>query len=309
MTEENIVQLPTLLERLAGKLKGCLTKEAANREEWIALQEDKCATLVEIRDQFPANIEFGQWCDTNGFGSDVINHQERAAAIAMGKEPEALHACLTATTRSSLEAIYRFEFDRFTNVRKTTAPRKQKDTGKPSPQMQRALDAYDTLKAHGEPITSQAIRDLANVSDTPVRRVLALKSEEAKLDPLTPAEMRVTQLKRYELAIKQARIEIRQELQNEVYKELDIFVARHKERIERAERTLAAYKGVMSHGMFRMIRACLHPDHNTFKFAAEALQAFSELEAVLVKPEPPASNAPPLPSTVAELMALRRGRR
>jgi len=174
--------------------------------------------------------------------------------------------------------------------------------------MQRALDAYDELEAKGEAITARAIEERAQVSNTPVRRVFALKNEEAKLDPLTPAEMRATMQKRYELAIRKARLEIREELKEEVYRELDGLVRRVKERSDRADRVLQNFKGVMSKDAFRKIRACLHPDHNSFKFAAEALQTFSELESVLVKPDDPIYRGPPLPTTAAELMARRRRR-
>ena len=39
MDNENIVQMPTLLERLATKLKTCLSQEASNRQEWIRSEE------------------------------------------------------------------------------------------------------------------------------------------------------------------------------------------------------------------------------------------------------------------------------
>jgi hypothetical protein len=308
MADENVVQLPTLLERLADKLRAYLKRDTTNRNEWIEIQEGICLTLAEARGQFPADIEFGQWCDDNGFGQSVLRHETRAAAIAMGRNPEVLRSCLGATERRSLLTIYRKEFCGFITVSKPPTRRKPKLDLTPSPAMQRALNAYDELAAKEEPITAKAIRDRAQVSDTPVRRVFALKSEEAKLDPLTPAEMRATMQKRYELAVRKARLEIREELKEEVYRELDGLVRRVKERSDRADRVLQNFKGVMSKDAFRKIRACLHPDHNSFKFAAEALQTFSELESVLVKPDDPIYRGPPLPTTAAELMARRRHR-
>ena len=121
--DENVVQMPTLLDRLWGKLKVCLTQEATNRTEWIAIQETKCATLVEIRDQFAADIAFGQACKDNGFGDDVLNPNERAAIIVMGRDPKVLSVCLKATTRTSLLTIYREEFGRFVSVSKPTSRR------------------------------------------------------------------------------------------------------------------------------------------------------------------------------------------
>jgi len=310
MVNENVFQLPTLLERLASEINAHLKRDAQNHEEWVEIQTGLCTRLAEARRQFPANIEFGQWCEACGFGDAVINHQTRAAEITMGQQPEALRKCLEATKRRSLEVIYRKEFSRFTNVRKTSSRRKQKlDLGRPSKAFEKAKTAFEELEAKGEPFTADDVAEKAGTSSTPVRRVFAYKQAEVELDPLTPAEMRKSMLKRYELAVKKARLEIREELKSEVYKELDVFVRHIKERSDRADRIIGGYKGTMSKETFRKIRACLHPDHNTFKFAAEALQAFSELEAVLVKPDDPTVRAgPPLPTTAAELMARRRQR-
>lgn len=310
MADENVVQLPTLLERLADRLRNYLTRDAQNRAEWIEIQEGICLTLAEARGQFLPDIEFGQWCETNGFGAAKLNHQTRAAAIAMGRDPQALRACLEETDRVSLHTIHQFDFPRFTNGCKPAASRRKPKLplNRTSPEFKKAEDAYDALAARGEPFTAQDIAKAAGTSDTPVRRVLAFKQAEAAFEPLSPSEMHKTMLKRYELAIKKARAEIREELKAEVFKELDVFVRHVKERSDRADRILANYKGQMSRETFRKIKACLHPDHNTFKFAAEALQAFSELEVVLVKPDDPTYDGPPLPTTAAELMARRRRR-
>ena len=116
---DNVLHMPSLLERLADKLRGLLARDATNRQEWVEIQMGKCLTLAEMRGQIPPNIEFGRWCDENGFGKDVLKHHTRAAAIEMGREPEALRACLEATQRRSLLHIYKNEFPRFTHVCKT----------------------------------------------------------------------------------------------------------------------------------------------------------------------------------------------
>lgn len=305
MADENVVQLPTLLERLALRLTGYLGRDHTNRAEWIEIQEGVCLTLAEAREQFAADVEFGQWCDSSGFGADVINHQTRAAAIAMGQEPEALRKCLEATERRSLQHIYVNDFGRFTHVSKP--PRRQaKFNLKSSPQRKKAKDAIDDLEAEGEPITYKAVRERAGISDTPIRAAIAEKRAEAALDPLTPAEMNKTMARRYELAVRKARAEIREELKAEVYKELDVYVLHWKERIERADRILANHDGIMSRDAYRKIKACLHPDHNTFVHAVEALQIFTEAEDLLVKADVTAVAGPPLPTTAAELMARRR---
>jgi len=308
MTDENVVQLPTRLERLTLTLKGFLSRDDSNRKDWIEIQEGICLTLAEARNEFQADIEFGEWFDANGFG---LKHQDRAAAIAMGQDPEALRKCLEATQRRSLRLICEKEFSRFTSAGKPTPrprkPKKPAPASQPSPQFEKAKDAYDALKARGEPTGVDNVAKEAGVSSTPARIAVAYKKGQEDAPPLAPGDMSASMAKRYEATIKKARIEIREELRQEVYKELDVFAAHIKERAERADQIIASHKGVMSKETFRRIKACLHPDHNTFTFAAEALQAFSELESVLVKPEEPPRDpsTPPLPSTVAELLARR----
>lgn len=308
MADENVVQLPTLLDRLAERIRNYLGRDAANHDEWMEIQEGICLTLAEARAKFlDDDVGFGQWCKDNGFGEDTLDRNKRAAAIAMGGDPDALSECLKTTTRRSLTYIYKHDFgEGFHYVMKPSGRRKNKKDSSHSPQMRKALDAYDELEAKGEPITAKAIQERAGVSDTPVRRVFALKSEEAKLDPLTPGEMRQTQRKRYELALKKARGEIREALKAEVYRELDVYVLHWKEKSERADRILAHHNGIMSRDDFRKIRACLHPDHNSFTNAAEAFRIFAALEELLVKPDDPVFSGPPLPTTAAELMARRR---
>jgi len=317
MADENIVQLPTLLERLADRLHAYEARDATNRVDWIEIQEGICLTFAEAREKFTGNIEFGQWYDGNGFG---LNHQTRAAAIAMGEQPEALRKCLEATQRRSLEQIYKNEFERFTDVRKTTSRHTQPklDLNNPSPEFERCKDAYDEIKAAGEMPTVEKVAERAGTSGTPARIAVAYKRGEEAPRPLMPNEMSANMAKRFAATVRKARAEIREELKVEVYRELDSYLQRIKERSDRADRILASHRGVMSKDVFRKIKACLHPDHNTFAHAAEALQSFSELEDVLVKPDlpPRPEGIPPLPSTVAELLrrkeevaAARRAKR
>lgn len=314
MTEENVVQLPTRLERLARDLNAYLQRDDSNRADWIEIQEGICLTLAEARSDFTADVEFGQWCSHNGFGEDALDYQTRAAAIKMGRNPGALRACLEATERQSLRTICLREFNRFDNGVKPTTRRKQPrlDLSRPSPEFEKAKVAYDEIKASGETVTVAKVAKLAGVSNTPARIAVAFKQGTEEPRPLRPDEMSGSMTKRYEAAVKKARAEIREELKIEVFKELDVLVQHAKERSERADRILASHQGVMTRDAFRKIRACLHPDHNTFALAGDALQIFSELEDLLVKADEPIGAGPPLPTTAAELMARRhkyQGRR
>jgi hypothetical protein len=55
----------------------------------------------EARGHHKADIAFGEWCEANGFGENVINHQTRAAAIAMGLTFAVISAVSAARNRFS----------------------------------------------------------------------------------------------------------------------------------------------------------------------------------------------------------------
>jgi len=317
MENENVVQMPTLLDRLWGKLKTCMAQEVTNRNEWITIQETKCATLVEIRDQFIANIAFGQACKDNGFGEDVLGHETRAAAIEMGRDPVALSACLKVTTRNSLLTIYREEFSRFRSVSKTAT--KPTGTVKPKNNLQpkRRINTTPQAEAAARAVLDEGktyteAEATTGLSSTVLRSAIAREEgrREAAAE-IKPTDLSLSAQQKLETAIRQHQKKL--DLQFEERVRITV-LSDTKDRLEWmkkqedwANKIIASHKGVMPRETFRKIKACLHPDHNTFKYAAEALQAFSELEKVLVKPDEPVFSGPPLP-TLAELNVLRAKR-
>jgi hypothetical protein len=322
MTDENVVPIPSLLDRLAKKLKGYLTQDAANRLEWIAIQEGICQTLVEARNQFTANIEFSRWLDANGF--DVVNENTRAAAIAMGREPEALRKCLKETERKSLHTIYKFDFPRVGNVSKTTEQPKSRRNKRSAPQRDKVQATIRSLVEDGDSVGVDKLSDQLGVSQIVIRETK--KYEQGRLEglreaaeaappiePLDSAKMAPTMQQRYEATLRGAKKQIREELiaevRAEVDKEYEVYLSHWKERVGRADRISESYKGVVSRRDFRIILAALHPDANQSPHARAAFEIVKKLESVLVKPDEPAFPGPPLPSSVAEMMARRRSRR
>lgn len=315
---DNVVSMPPRLERLAAKLKGYLNRDSANRPDWIEIQMGICATLVEARDEFPDNIGFGQWCDANGFGESVISRNIRSAAIAMGREPEALRQCLEATERRSLETIHKFEFIRFQNILKTTdgkpAPgRKHQD--RETPQMEAARAAVREAVAAGNAVRSKEIAAELGISSSTVER--AALRERARLEglrevkPLDPAEMTPSMRERFDAtlraALKRQKEEVRAEVRAELYADFEEYDLKHyRKKCEDAERILASHKGMISRKEYRIILGALHPDHNSFSQARDAFDIFKALETVLVKPDAPVLRGPPLPTTVEELRAGRK---
>jgi hypothetical protein len=323
MIEDNVLHLPTPLERLADKLRDYLARETTNREEWVEIQIGKCATLVEARDQFPSDPEFGRWCETNGFGKSVLNTETRAACIKMGREPEELRKCLENTKRNSLEMIYRTEFRLSWNVPRepsddsNTTPTPKKRLRSPTPQSDVAREAVRAAVERGERINRDKLAKELGTSKSTIQLVAAAErarldalaeAAEARIDPLAPEQMAPTMRQRYDAALKQARAVITAEVKAKLHEEYDFYIQAHNKRIVEADKIIASHRGVITRREFRMIMACLHPDHCTFAQASEALNIFKNLEDVIVKPDAPTPAGPPLPSSVAELLARRRSR-
>jgi hypothetical protein len=168
---------------------------------------------------------------------------------------------------------------------------------------------------------------LRNVGSSPLDRadseeLIRMRAENAALTAkvselerrlgrgdLTEKEMAPTMRQRYEAALRSARKGIREELKVEVANEIrgtyDAYITYYNNEITTAKDIIASYKGVMSGAEFRKIKACLHPDHNTFHYAAEALQVFTNLEKTLVKQDEIATDAS-LPSSAIDLLARRK---
>jgi hypothetical protein len=319
--DENVVQMPSLLDRLAVRLKGLLVKEAVNRQEWIDIQMDTCLTLAEMRSQFPANNLFGKWCEINGFGESVLDTKTRANAIKMGKEPEALRKCLSATELKSIRRIYVQDWPRYGTGAKT-----DKTVGKKRGRKTSAVCAAvrETVES-GEPLNQNTWAERLGVSRLTVQLAMQHElgrvegREEAQkivVEPLNPAEMTPSMRDRYDAAVRAMRREIRQEEQakaaalfhakeEELHTQYDLYVKRHGERLAVADKLLANYAGIMSEKEFNTILYCLHPD-SRMRDATEAFQIFNEKKSMLVKPM--VYSGPPLPRTAADLLRQRKGK-
>ena len=314
MSDDNIIHMPTRSEVIADKIKALETKETKTREDQVEIIVAKAILIAEAKD-LHLNA-FTTWWDAQAFKT---NHDDRAALVAMGSSPDVLRdIMLNKTDRTSPQHIYREFGDNFRQVTKIQQtprgpgrpsgskkpPTPNNPARPPTPQLDKARAAYDVLKAQGGPITRDALAAAAGVGHTSAS--MAIAEKVAGAEPLTPAEMRASMRKRYESALRKARAEIREQVKTEVYGEYDSYVRNFKTRCENAERVLNNYKGIMPRELYRKIRACLHPDHNTFAHAAECLTEFTKLESVLVKPDAPVVFAGGLPNTVEELMARRR---
>src|SRR4051794_40851020 len=85
---------PQPLDRLAEMIRADLERLDQSREAWVAAMLNLCQHLAEARVQMKDNYAFGHWCDEQGFG---LSHQDRAAAIEMGRHPEDARQVLQLT--------------------------------------------------------------------------------------------------------------------------------------------------------------------------------------------------------------------
>jgi hypothetical protein len=327
MTDNNIIPMPTALDRCAAKIRAALDRQDKSREAWIASSLDLCVGLAAARAEFPDNVGFGRWCEANGFGENVLNHQTRAAAVNMGNDLPALQAALAMTKRSSLETIYRMEFDSFTNVRKT--PRKQKGVDMrrtpPAPKVQAALDAYDKLAGQGLDPTGQQVAKEAGVSVGTAARAVVQRQLEAQISKSPLPKDAQVEISRT-VAAEKRRLEkeyadrvkkMEEDFRIRVHEEAEAWVFEHHfpswaRQIQDAARIRAAHRGLWTKQQYYLIVKCLHSDRRNAVSNADLDAAFRlvhEAEAVLRRQDAADPNHPkpmPLPKTLSEMLKMKK---
>lgn len=301
-----------MLDALARQIKDDLGRRESVREQWVATTLDLCKHLAEAREQFKANKDFAAWLTAKHLGEEVLGHQDRAAAVAMGEDLKAAEKVLASTERRSLQHIYAKEF-RLTHVSKTAAPPKPKAPPRIPPE----VEAIIVNAVFEEGKTKPEAEALAGVSSTVVRRVVA--AEEGRrsavtIDPTVDLKSYLSLAGQQKIEALERRLrkafedEVKQEARIIAMKNMDeIFLPHHKEKIAMAERVLASRKGIMTKANFNLIRSCLHPDNSASpERRAKAFDLFNSLEIIVLdETQLPIGKAPPLPASAAEWQALK----
>jgi hypothetical protein len=291
-----------------------LTKEHANHQEWISIQEGICLKPAQARGQFLADVEFGHWCDGNGLGSNALNPHTRAAAITMGGEPEALRKCLEATERRSLRMIHQFDFGRFASVGKPTGRRKKTQ----APQADKVREEVRSLLEEGQPINRESLADKYGVGPATIQRVTerelgrieGLREASARPDaPVGASILGAPQQKKFEALKRRYEAQFEARVEEGVMRHINEHLMPHyKEKLAKADSLLhqGAYKAVFTNAEYRILLSALHPDSGPER-RAEAFDLFKQQEMRLrVLDKPLASD---LPSSISELWARRKNKR
>ena len=221
MTLENVIPIPSLLDRLANRIRGDLKQQVESRETWVEATLDLCIALAEARTQFPADIAFGQWCEASGFGKDVLNDHDRAAAIKMGQYPDEARQVLGTTERRSLRYIYEQEC-RFGQVAKPTTKSRRSglkhgNKKQLAPELEARVEQLLLNSVSPQIIANirGTIAKRSNVSDTVVRRIKA-NLEGALGNALDLTTFSETQKDKFDRALRAAKLELRAEIKAEV---------------------------------------------------------------------------------------------
>jgi hypothetical protein len=309
--EDNVIQMPDRLERLAKRIRDALAAQAENRAAWIESTVELCSDAAMARAEFKANDLFGDWWDKQGFcrpDGTTLNRNERAAAVEMGGDPDHLRKVLSGTMKVSLRTIRDNEWRLHTPV-KTTSRRSGN-----AHRHAKADAAIADLKAEGKPITENEVHRRSGVSSSTVHTAVAVEraKEEARaevdeetLAKAAEAALPKTSKEKLDLAIKYAmkRLEAEfservrlQSLKNDEEKWKPIT----DEKLALYQAVVAGRDGVFTKAEYSDIMRCLHPDHVATLGAEwaqrhnEAFRLFREAEVKLLdnKESPQTDDSP-----------------
>jgi hypothetical protein len=306
--KDNVVRMPDMVERLILEINGHLGKaeeyrkaSIRDRGKWCEEIAATCIAVTALKAQFQSLVRFGKRFDESGI---LLNKNERAAAIAMGQEIELTKKVLSESSSWSIEGIYEKEF-RFQSARKTASPKfsKRKKGIRVTPQLDKALNAYDRQKASGQTPTLKSVSEEAGTSDIPARRAATIRQvEEASLDELVlpktaqekfDAKLRL-EVQRLE---EESKIKIRLGLEERWAELWQGEFGKLTERIGRIEE-FSKRKLPFSRDEFKKLLRVCHPDNSASEgLRAEVFRLLKDHEAAL------------RPDAAAELADLARAER
>jgi hypothetical protein len=137
---------PNRLDQLADTIKKCVVNRNKAQDDWVTATLELCIAFAEARLEFTSDQQFGMWVMAHD--EFKLNHQDRAAAIQMGMDPELTKAVLVKTERRSLQLIHKYEFKPEATVRNMIAERSgdKRFTSASKPPSYVTNSPYDAVK-------------------------------------------------------------------------------------------------------------------------------------------------------------------
>jgi hypothetical protein len=94
------------LDELASDIRDAFLTCVRAREDWTKATLKLAERLYEARSHFPSNQDFSDWLAREGFGKDVLNHQDRAALINIGEHIDVARDIIEKTDRRSWRLVW-----------------------------------------------------------------------------------------------------------------------------------------------------------------------------------------------------------
>ena len=297
------------LDQLAKRIRNGIDLRHQSDEEWIQATLDLSAALFEAKEYFNNNTKlFGQWLDESGFD---LSRNDRAAYVGFGGNLERARGILESTKSRSVETIFKREF----RVQRSLNSQKPKKAPGPTdtPEIQKALDAYDAFKAMGIEPTLVDVEVRAGVSNTVVRRAFERRKTEAELAKQEPdlASLSLSAREKVEAAVRMIQKRMEREFDMRLQHAIRIQMAEHimpmyAEKLALADRIIAVNKKPFSIEEYRKLLGALHPDSSSVERRTEMFRIVKERELLLRPAEKDKPLSGNLPKTLDELMARRR---
>jgi hypothetical protein len=296
------------LDLIAKRIRNGIDLRSQSDEEWIQATLDLSAALAEAKEYFNNNTKlFGQWLDESAFD---LSKNERAAYLAFGHQLGRAREILQITKRRSVEEIHRREF------RVPGSRNSQKSKTDPglttTPEMQKALDAYDHFKSIGVDPTQAQVEERAGVSSTAVRRAFERRKTAAEIAKQEPdlASLSAKGKAQVEAAVRKIQKRMDAEFDMRVQQGIRAHMAEHvlpmyAQKLAMADRIIAVHKRPFSIEEYRKLLAALHPDSPP-EMRTEMFRIVKERELLLRPAEKDKPLSSDLPKTIEELLARRR---
>jgi hypothetical protein len=297
------------LDLIAKRIRNGIDLRSQSDAEWVQATLDLSAALWEAREYFGENDKaFGRWCIESQFD---LSATDRAAYVGFGRELDRAREVLQATERRSVRLIFKKEFS------SSSAARVEKPRTDPglttTPEMQKALDAYDHFKSIGVEPTQTQVEERASVSSTAVRRAFERRRTEAELAKQEPdlASFSATAKEKIEAAVRKIQKRMDAEFDMRVQQGIRAHMAEHvlpmyAEKLALADRIIAIHKRPFSIEEYRKLLGALHPDSSSIERRTEMFRLVKERELLLRPAEKDKPLSSDLPKTIEELLARRR---
>jgi hypothetical protein len=141
-------ELKSKLDHAWAKIENGCQQEDEGRRQWIEGTLELANILLDLRQRFPADVEFGKQLTEAGYGENRLSRQDRAALINMGEHPDLARIELEHTHRSSLQNIWKDVQTRLPSPRQPG-----EDTGSVEPPIVTTDDNLAEVPPPPQPVT------------------------------------------------------------------------------------------------------------------------------------------------------------